>query len=140
MANWASTRARGTQWKARSHAAYHGYSHLSGMEMTSALLRWRHSWLRPYLRCVGWRGQGRVTLEPAVDVEVEELLGPQHPGQGLAQHPRLVCARARRCEGVVELVGLPLSFGHRLLPVAVHGAAVGRQSEPELGWSRRLAP
>jgi hypothetical protein len=28
---------QGTQWKARSHAAYQGYSHLSGMEMTSAL-------------------------------------------------------------------------------------------------------
>ena len=32
-----STRANGRQWKARSHAAYQGYSHLSGIEMTSAL-------------------------------------------------------------------------------------------------------
>ncbi len=27
---------QGMQWKARSHAAYQGYSHLSGMEMTSS--------------------------------------------------------------------------------------------------------
>ena len=32
-----STSASGIVWKARSHAAYHGYSHLSGMEMTSSL-------------------------------------------------------------------------------------------------------
>ncbi len=32
-----STSASGTQWNARSQAAYHGYSHLSGMEITSAL-------------------------------------------------------------------------------------------------------
>ena len=32
-----STGASATVWKARSHAAYHGYSHLSGIEMTSAL-------------------------------------------------------------------------------------------------------
>ena len=37
LANSGSTSASGTQWNARSHAAYHGYSHLSGMEMTSAL-------------------------------------------------------------------------------------------------------
>src|SRR5204862_682105 len=37
FANSESTRARGTQWNARSHAAYHGYSHLSGIEITSAL-------------------------------------------------------------------------------------------------------
>ena len=32
-----SIRAKGIMWKARSQAAYHGYSHLSGMEMTSRL-------------------------------------------------------------------------------------------------------
>ena len=30
-------------WKARSHAAYQGYSHLSGMEMTSRFSMWNHS-------------------------------------------------------------------------------------------------
>ena len=47
LANCGSTWASGTQWNARSHAAYQGYSHVSGIEITSALLRWRHSWLRP---------------------------------------------------------------------------------------------
>ena len=37
LANSESTSASGTQWNARSHAAYQGYSHLSGMEITSAL-------------------------------------------------------------------------------------------------------
>ena len=37
LAKSGSTRASGRQWKARSHAAYHGYSHLSGIEMTSPL-------------------------------------------------------------------------------------------------------
>ena len=35
------------QWKARSQAANQGYSHLSGIEMMSAALRWRQSLLRP---------------------------------------------------------------------------------------------
>ena len=29
-----STAASAMQWNAKSHAAYHGYSHLSGMEIT----------------------------------------------------------------------------------------------------------
>ena len=37
LAKSGSTSASGTQWNARSHAAYHGYSHLSGIEMTSSL-------------------------------------------------------------------------------------------------------
>ncbi len=34
-----STSASGMQWNAKSQAAYHGYSHLSGMEITSALYK-----------------------------------------------------------------------------------------------------
>ena len=33
-------------WKARSQAAYQGYSHLSGMEMMSLFSMWNHSVLR----------------------------------------------------------------------------------------------
>ena len=47
LAKAGSTRARATQWNARSQAANHGYSHLSGMDRTSALLRCHHWWLRP---------------------------------------------------------------------------------------------
>src|SRR5688500_1272665 len=35
--NSGSTNVSGRMWNARSHAAYHGYSHLSGIEMMSAL-------------------------------------------------------------------------------------------------------
>ena len=44
----------GIMWNARSHAAYHGYSHLSGIEMMSLLNMWAHSLLRTCLRsCCG---------------------------------------------------------------------------------------
>src|ERR1700759_1910588 len=50
LANSGSTCASATQWKARSQAAYHGYSHLSGIEMTSLLFRCFHALLRPASR------------------------------------------------------------------------------------------
>ena len=37
LANSSSIRAIGTMWNARSHAANHGYSHLSGMLRMSRL-------------------------------------------------------------------------------------------------------
>jgi hypothetical protein len=46
LAKSTSTSASGAQWNARSHAANHGYSHLSGMEMTSPATMWNHSVLR----------------------------------------------------------------------------------------------
>jgi len=33
-------------WKAKSHAAYHGYSHLSGIEMMCWFTMWNHSLFR----------------------------------------------------------------------------------------------
>jgi len=45
--------ARGTQWNAMSHAANHGYSHLSGIDSTSPAAKWRQLWLRPFLRSSG---------------------------------------------------------------------------------------
>ncbi len=36
----------GAQWKARSQAANHGYSHLSGIEMTSPATMWNQATLR----------------------------------------------------------------------------------------------
>ena len=49
MAKSKSTSDRAMVWKAKSHAAYQGYSHLSGMEMTSLLSMWNHSGLRAFL-------------------------------------------------------------------------------------------
>ena len=50
-----STIEIGSVWKARSQAAYQGYSHLSGIEMMSSLTMWNHSeFLEDWLP--GWRG------------------------------------------------------------------------------------
>ena len=46
MAKSKSTSASAIVWNARSQAAYHGYSHLSGIEMTSPLNMWNQSALR----------------------------------------------------------------------------------------------
>ena len=45
------------QWNARSHAAYHGYSHLSGIEITWSFTMWYHSRLRIWRvwPSSGWR-------------------------------------------------------------------------------------
>src|SRR4030095_767991 len=55
LANSGSTIESGKVWKARSHAAYHGYSHLSGMEMMSSLSMWNHSEFREF-RYPVWSG------------------------------------------------------------------------------------
>ena len=75
-------------WNARSHAAYHGYSHLSGIEMMSALYMWCQCSLRE-AGALGPNGSDAALLQPPVDVEVVELLRPEHPRQRLAHH---VCA------------------------------------------------
>ena len=41
-----STSDSDSVWNARSQAAYQGYSHLSGMEITSAFSMWNHSVFR----------------------------------------------------------------------------------------------
>ncbi len=56
LANCGSIIAKATQWNAMSHAANHGYSHLSGIDSTSPALRCHHSWLRPRLRSAGGGG------------------------------------------------------------------------------------
>ena len=82
------------QWKARSHAAYHGYSHLSGIEMTSALTMWYQRWLRPSADA-GVERVGAVLPEPAVDVVVVVLLRPEHARERLAHDPRVVRVERR---------------------------------------------
>ena len=56
MAKSKSTSDSEMVWKARSQAAYHGYSHLSGMEMTSPLSMWNHSVFRTPPRAPGRSG------------------------------------------------------------------------------------
>ena len=64
LANSGSTVANGSMWNARSHAANHGYSHLSGIEITSRAWRCGQSPLRPRRRARGRRGLRGVALEP----------------------------------------------------------------------------
>src|SRR5438094_190997 len=52
FANSGSIRANGTVWNARSHAANQGYSHGSGIEITSAMVSWGASPLRRETGCV----------------------------------------------------------------------------------------
>src|SRR5262245_51261126 len=52
----------------------------------------------------GWTG--RVTVQPAQDVVVVELLGPEHPAERLAQHERLLRGATGRGQLGIELVGL----------------------------------
>ena len=81
-------------WKARSQAAYHGYSHLSGIEMMSALSMWNHSVFRTPCRADVEQRVALVLAQPPLEVEVVELLAPQHAGERLAVHPPLVFVRA----------------------------------------------
>ena len=100
MAKSKSTSASETVWKARSHAAYHGYSHLSGIEMMSALSMWNHSVFRTPGRPDSEQRMALVLAEPPLEIEVVVLLAPQHAGQRLAVHAALVVAQ-RRC-GVIR--------------------------------------
>ena len=43
---------KGTHWNARSQAANHGYSHLSGIDITRIEFRWRQ-WLLRIVRRAG---------------------------------------------------------------------------------------
>ena len=86
--------------------------------------------------------------QPAVHVEVIALLGPQHPGQGLAHDCPRVVGHGRRRDGLVELVrlGPPLSDqlaggGERLrqLPRSLAGephqhrcASAARHGQPDM--------
>ena len=116
MANSGSTSASGTQWKARSHAAYHGYSHLSGMEMTSALLRWRHSWLRPSLRPSGGGGSAGSPSSQRSTSKWKNCLVHSIPASAWRSTRASSSLDAGGRERGVELVGLALALGHDLAP------------------------
>ena len=80
-----STWASATQWNARSQAANHGYSHSSGMEMTSARARCCQAALRagPSLPAAGVGSSGSPSSHSS-DVEPVELFAPQQAGEGAA--------------------------------------------------------
>jgi hypothetical protein len=79
LAKSGSTIESGSVWKARSQAAYQGYSHLSGMEMMSFVQHVEP--LRvPGIVISGMERVGVVLVQPVVTVEEEELLAPEHAG------------------------------------------------------------
>ena len=99
----------GIMWNARSQAAYHGYSHLSGIEMMSLLYMCVQPLLRTSRRSCGRQVRtGTVLVEPQIEVVVEILLGPQHARQRLAQNvgPVGIAAHAVGRHRVIERVGL----------------------------------
>ncbi len=114
LANAGSTWARVIAWNARSHAANHGYSHLSGIDRMSAASKWRQPALRPVSRSVGGGFVDRIAVEPAADVVGVELLAPEHPGERLAHDHRLVVGRVRPAQVRVERVRLGRAGGQHL--------------------------
>ena len=103
------------QWKPRSQAANHGYSHGSGIASTSNASRCRQSLLRPCRRDAGRRRLAGVAVEPAAHVVRVHLLAPDEPGARLAQDPHLLGGGAGRRERRVELVGVGLARGDDLV-------------------------
>ena len=93
---------------------------------------------------------GVVLVQPVVAVEEEELLAPEHAGQGLAHHVGLVVTRRGRRDRLVKLIGFAkpisedfielLSEGFALLtrrilgkPKANHLGLTSTDIEPEVG-------
>src|SRR5215472_513372 len=58
---------------------------------------------------------GAVATQPLGHVVVEELLGPEHAGQGLALHQPLVIAESGRLNGGIESISLSNSRGKKLV-------------------------
>ena len=75
------------------------------------------------------RGLGRVAVEPGGDVVVVELLAPQHPGERLAHHQRLVRGRRVGRQVGVERVGLGAAGGDHVVEVR---PAAGGEPQPQL--------
>ena len=140
-----STSVRARTWKARSQAAYQGYSHLSGIEMTSPL----YMWCQCSLRGAAFRDRlervGAPLLEPLVHVVVVELLGPEHPRQGLPHHVGRVGVQRRRDDGGVELVRLGPPRPEDLVEVPAEGprgvsVALGRSRRGDVGETQPDRP
>ena len=92
-----------------SHAANHGYSHLSGIDSTSPAAKWRQLWLRPVLRSSGGRRPVLVAVEPAIHHVAVVLLAPQHAGKRLTLDVAHVVGKRERRDAMVEGVGFALA-------------------------------
>ena len=106
LAKSKSTIASDKVWKAKSQAAYQGYSHLSGMEMMSAFSMWNHSMFRRAAVANVEQRMAFVLGQPLLQVEVVELLAPQHSSQSLTVHPALVFVQRTGGDALVKFVRL----------------------------------
>ena len=91
----------------------------------------------PCRRSGGGAGRRRVAFQPVVDDVVEELLGPEHPREGLARHHPGVRRRAWGQDDVVELVRFLLRWVKRASNPA-KGASSGFPSRSEARRSSRV--
>ena len=114
-------------WNARSHAAYQGYSHLSGIEMMCWFTMWNHSLFR-MKRPPGFIGSTPCSSSHLSTSKTEILLGPEHSGQRLAHDEGLVFADTLRSDGLVELIGLALTGLHDFSE-ALEGIAHGSRRQ-----------
>ena len=77
------------------------------------------------------QGMRVVLLQPAVDVEVVELLRPEHAGEGLPVDAAFVLAERRRRNPIVELVGIGEAVLADLLEGLAERLALGPGGEPQ---------
>ena len=124
LAKSGSIVASGMQWNAKSHAAYQGYSHLSGIERMSALLRLQPLAVAAVLAAVGWRGLIGVAVEPCRHIQEVELLAPDHSGKRL---PLDMTGIGRFDAGLnisVERVGLLAALSKEMVEIGEGGMSV----------------
>ena len=88
----------------------------------------------PGVAITGMERVGVVLVEPVVPVEEEELLAPEHAGEGLTHHVGRVFAHRWRRDRLVELVGFTKPVGEDLVERLSKGPgsrACGRGGEPQ---------
>ena len=69
-------------------------------------------------------GVGVVLVQPVVTVEEEELLAPEHAGDGLAHHVGRVFTHGRRRDRLVELIGFTKPVSEDFIKLLSKGFAL----------------
>ena len=70
------------------------------------------------------QGIGVVLVQPVVAVEEEELLAPEHAGEGLTHHVGRVFTHRRRRDRLVELIGFTKPVSEELVERLAKGLAL----------------
>src|SRR6266481_2873670 len=92
-----------------------------------------------------WCWLGAVTSQPLGYIIMEELLGPEHAGEGLALHQPLVVAECGRLDGSIECIGLSDARGKKLVervesshPIPIPGRKTQAHRDSGIGWNAEL--